>query len=410
MKTTKHILIAVIGVIAAVSTACEEDNALHPWGENTLVGDLGAVTVLTTEGTPGGAVITYRLPESKDLLYVKALYMVGESTPMEVRTSRYDHSVTLQGFGDTQPREVTLLCVDKMENEGPAVTTSVTPLTPPITSVYNSLNIGTTFGGIYIDYINADKGNIAIHVQTLDEENNPYEPTVHYTSSDRGRIFVRGFKAEARTFDIYITDRWGNRSQTLSESHTPYPESLLDKSKFAEFKLDNDIACNAWGGSLSYAWNDDFTPPLFVHSPGGDTFPMSFTFDMGQTAKLSRYKFYHLFREDYAYQRGNLKRWEVWGRTDTPPTDGTWEGWTKLLDCESFKPSGLPVGEISGDDWEYLQQGEDFEFPPTAPEVRYIRFKVLETWGGDDFIHFQEFTFWGNPAEEIRTGETDETH
>ena len=131
---------------------------------------------------------------------------------------------------------------------------------------------------------------------------------------------------------------------------------------------------------------------------------------MGQTAKLSRYKFYHLFREDYAYQRGNLKRWEVWGRTDTPPTDGTWEGWTKLLDCESFKPSGLPVGEISGDDWEYLQQGEDFEFPPTAPEVRYIRFKVLETWGGDDFIHFQEFTFWGNPAEEIRTGETDETH
>lgn len=209
MKTTKHILIAVIGVIAAVSTACEEDNALHPWGENTLVGDLGAVTVLTTEGTPGGAVITYRLPESKDLLYVKALYTVGESTPMEVRTSRYDHSVTLQGFGDTQPREVTLLCVDKMENEGPAVTTSVTPLTPPITSVYNSLNIGTTFGGIYIDYINADKGNIAIHVQTLDEENNPYEPTVHYTSSDRGRIFVRGFKAEARTFDIYITDLSG---------------------------------------------------------------------------------------------------------------------------------------------------------------------------------------------------------
>lgn len=176
MKTTKHILIAVIGVIAAVSTACEEDNALHPWGENTLVGDLGAVTVLTTEGTPGGAVITYRLPESKDLLYVKALYTVGESTPMEVRTSRYDHSVTLQGFGDTQPREVTLLCVDKMENEGPAVTTSVTPLTPPITSVYNSLNIGTTFGGIYIDYINADKGNIAIHVQTLDEETTLMNP------------------------------------------------------------------------------------------------------------------------------------------------------------------------------------------------------------------------------------------
>ena len=68
MKTTKYILMAVIGVIAAVSTACEEDNTLHPWGEDTLVGDLGAVDVLKTEGTPGGAVISYRLPESKDLL------------------------------------------------------------------------------------------------------------------------------------------------------------------------------------------------------------------------------------------------------------------------------------------------------------------------------------------------------
>lgn len=367
------------------------------------MGDLGAVDVLKTEGTPGGAVISYRLPESKDLLYVKALYTVGEGMLMEARASRYDHSVTLQGFGDTQPREVTLYCVDKMENEGPAVTTSVTPLTPPIISVYNSLNVGAAFGGIYIDFVNADKGNIAIHVRTLDEDNNLYEPTVHYTSSEGGRIFVRGFDAEPRMFDIYITDRWGNHSQMRSEKHTPLPESLLDKSKFVELKLDDDIKCDAWGGSLSYAWNDDFTPALFVHSPGGDTFPMSFTFDMGQTSKLSRYKFYHLFNESYAYQRGNLKRWEIWGRTDTPSKDGSWEGWTKLLDCQSFKPSGLPVGETTGDDWEYLKKGEDFEFPPTAPEARYLRFKVLETWGGDDFIHFQEFTFWGNPVDDDKT-------
>ena len=403
MKTTKYILMAVIGIIAAVSTACEEDNTLHPWGEDTLVGDLGAVDVLKTERTPGGAVISYRLPESKDLLYVKALYTVGEGMLMEARASRYDHSVTLQGLGDTQPREVTLYCVDKMENEGPAVTTSVTPLTPPIISVYNSLNVGAAFGGIYIDFVNADKGNIAIHVRTLDEDNNLYEPTVHYTSSEGGRIFVRGFDAEPRMFDIYITDRWGNHSQMRSEKHTPLPESLLDKSKFVELKLDDDIKCDAWGGSLSYAWNDDFTPALFVHSPGGDTFPMSFTFDMGQTSKLSRYKFYHLFNESYAYQRGNLKRWEIWGRTDTPSKDGSWEGWTKLLDCQSFKPSGLPVGETTGDDWEYLKKGEDFEFPPTAPEARYLRFKVLETWGGDDFIHFQEFTFWGNPVDDDKT-------
>lgn len=51
------------------------------------------------------------------------------------------------------------------------------------------------------------------------------------------------------------------------------------------------------------------------------------------------------------------------------------------MDCESHKPSGLPVGQHTAEDWEYLQAGEDFEFPAEAPPVRYIRFKVLETMG-----------------------------
>lgn len=398
MKTISTYTVVLTGILMALGTAgCKEENHLHPWGEGTLVGDLGQVVVTQTEGISGGAVIHYELPDSKDLLYVKALYTVGQDTPMEARASRYDHSVTLEGFGDTAPREVALYCVDKMEHVGPCVTTQVTPLTPPIQTVFNSLDAGATFGGIYVDFKNEDKGDIAIHVQTEDEQHFLYEPMVHYTSAESGRFFVRGFTAEPRTFGIYVTDRWGNRSETFSESYVPFAETLLDKSKFAVYKLPNDIDCDAWAGNLAYAWNDDFTPELFVHSPGGDTFPMWFTFDMGQVAKLSRYKFYHLFREDYAFQRGNLKTWEVWGRPDTPPSDGSWDGWIKLMDCSSHKPSGLPVGEITGEDWEYLKAGEDFEFPPEAPAVRYIRFKVLETWGGDDFIHFTEFTFWGNP-------------
>ena len=43
-----------------------------------------------------------------------------------------------------------------------------------------------------------------------------------------------------------------------------------------------------------------------------------------------------------------------------------------------------------------IKTDSNFEFPAEAPPVRYIRFKVLETWGGMDFIHFTEFTFWGN--------------
>ena len=39
-----------------------------------------------------------------------------------------------------------------------------------------------------------------------------------------------------------------------------------------------------------------------------------------------------------------MKSWEIWGREDEP-ANSSWDGWTKLITCNSFKPSGKPVGE-----------------------------------------------------------------
>src|SRR3546814_7876957 len=77
----------------------------------------------------------------------------------------------------------------------------------------------------------------------------------------------------------------------------------------------------------------------------------------------------------------NLKRWEIWGST-TPDPEGSYDGWVKLLECEAVKPSGLPVGENSEEDIAHAQEGEYFTFPSDAPQVRYLRIKVLETWAG----------------------------
>lgn len=392
----KSYSIYIVAIILLIITGCKEENNLYPYGEDMEKGAPGQVSDIIVENIPGGAIITYQLPENSDIMYVKALYKVGNNTPMESRSSKYSNTLTVRGFGDTLVHEVKLYCVDRMEDAGVSATTTIKPLTPPIVSVFENLKMDATFGGIFVDFVNTNKANVAIHIMTEDSLDQVYEPYVHYTESESGRFFVRGFRAEERNFGIYVTDRWGNKSDTLYSLLAPFQESRLDKRLFNPYILPGDLVCNAWGGNLVYAWNDDFTPALFVHSPGGAVYPVWFTFDMGVVAKLSRYKFYHLFMNQHAYQRGNLKKWEIWGRTDRPPSDGSWGGWIKLMDCNSYKPSGLPTGQITAEDWEYLKSGEDFEFSSDVPSVRYIRFKIVETWGNMDFIHFTEFTFWGN--------------
>lgn len=384
--------------VLLLTVACKEENPIRPYGPDNDTSLPGTVSDVRTESIPGGAILRYKLPDNTDLMYVKATYHVGKGEKKEARASIYSNSLTVEGFGDTNPHRVAISCVDRTENEGKPVEVEIVPLTPPVKTVFESVRMDATFGGIYVSFQNPDKASLSFHVETTDEMNQLYEAHAQYTQAADGTFYVRGFESELRQFHLYLLDRWGNSSDTLSVSFTPFQETRLSKEKFNPYILPGDIECNAWAGNLAYAWNEDFTLALFVHSPGGDTFPMWFTFDMGVTAKLSRYKFYPLFMEQYAFMRGNLKHWEVWGTAETPSPDGSWDGWTKLMECNSYKPSGLPVGEHTAEDWEYIQNGEDFEFPAEAPAVRYIRFKVYETWGGNDFIHFTEFTFWGNPV------------
>ncbi len=171
--------------------------------------------------------------------------------------------------------------------------------------------------------------------------------------------------------------------------------SMVDKSGFKELILPGDIALNAWGGSLSKAWDGDITSGNFAHSDNTSpvTFPAWFTFDIGKLVTLSRFELNHIVRADLNYNAGNMKTWEIWGRADKP-TDGSWDGWTKLLECNSFKPSGSPVGTNTAEDIEYIKNGEKFEFPAGLPHTRYLRIKVLDSWSGQGFIHFSEFSVY----------------
>ncbi|QEC52427.1 uncharacterized protein DUF5000 [Anseongella ginsenosidimutans] len=176
---------------------------------------------------------------------------------------------------------------------------------------------------------------------------------------------------------------------------SPLIEHEMDKSAFAEYVLPSD-APSAWGWLLPMLWDGNINAPNGFHTPSDVGFPHHYTFDLGKETVLSRFKLWQrgaAAGDGYLYSGGNPKQFEVWGST-APAADGSWEGWTKLLDAQSFKPSGLPVGQLTDEDKAYAAAGEEFHFPSNTPPVRYIRVKVINNWRGDPYSHSNEITFW----------------
>jgi hypothetical protein len=109
-------------------------------------------------------------------------------------------------------------------------------------------------------------------------------------------------------------------------------------------------------------------------------FPYSFTFDLGETAKLIRFTQWHQLTTGILYRK-NVKTFEIWGSA-TSSVDASFTGWVKLGAYESRKPSGLPLGQEVAGDIAFATAGEIFTVDPNAPPVRYIRYVIKDTWDG----------------------------
>lgn len=128
--------------------------------------------------------------------------------------------------------------------------------------------------------------------------------------------------------------------------------------------------------------------------------PQSFTFDMGAVGNLA---YFHLFTwkslgEGYPpFSEGNVKKFEVWG-SESLDASGSWDSWTKLMDCEVIKPSGLPIMQYNAADVQASDAGQKFYNQSNYNvKVRYIRVKVLQTWEGIPCFRICEIELYGRP-------------
>src|SRR5689334_12392643 len=105
MKTLEKFLSSFL-LLALFAVACSKDD---PIGDKTVPQPVADPVVTNL---PGAAIIQYTLPDDPNLLYVRAEYeRNGEK--LDAKASFYYNYILVEGFGDTQQREIKLYTVTR---------------------------------------------------------------------------------------------------------------------------------------------------------------------------------------------------------------------------------------------------------------------------------------------------------
>jgi hypothetical protein len=388
MKNIVYICSIMLGLLAV--NACKQE-PLAPVEKDSVAP--GQVTNVMVENLNGAAKISYKLPGDADLLYVKAQYTTKQGVMRETKVSRFNSNLTVVGFGDTSAYKVTLYAVDKSENSSAPLEVTVNPLTPSVDLVRDSISIKPDFGGINIQFSNKAEESLAIVVLANDSLGQFSPTTTNYTNLRRGSFAVRNLPAVPTKFGVFVRDRWGNLSDTLIVTLTPFFEVKLDRTKMKGIVLPTDAPLG-YNGNINGLFDGNILDG-FYHSGDAARMPQWFTFDMGVTAKLSRLNWY--MRDQFFYSLHNPRVVEIWG-SNNPNPDGSFDSsWTLLATHEQIKPSGLPSGQLTQADVDAAHAGETVTFDVNTPKVRYIRFKTLKNWSNGTYVNFYELSMWGDP-------------
>lgn len=396
----KIIVCLIAGAIIAIS--CDE--ALEFRGPTTSGSAVPKpVSEVEVENLPGKARLSYSLPDDKNLLYVKATYTLPNGTLQEVKSSYFKDELLIEGFADTLEHEVKINSVSRAEVDSEPVVVKIKPLEAPIWDVYESIEIINAFGGYNLTAKNEFEEDVSILIM---KENalGEYEVDNYksiYTSLSDISSKVRGLDTLSYTFKIFVRDRWGNSTDTMTTEVLPIYETELSKEDFQAFVLPGDAPQVTNGARLEYAWDGRLGWPYtsFTHQTNGGTDPHMITFDLGVNAKLSRlwYRPYPELNPTQFFYLTTMKVFEVYGSAE-PSLDGSLDdSWILLGSFVLEKPSGSPYGQDTPEDRAAGEAGFNFELDISAPKVRYIRIRCLENYSGGTAQSINELGIYGDP-------------
>ena len=391
---TRYLLICILLILG-----CSEEER-GAYGSDEIPPD--AVEINSVENKPGGAIIKFTPPTNEDLLYIRGAYSDENGISKQVIVSSVIDTLSIIGFGQTGDYNVDVTAIDTSDNESVAVTTTISPLEAPIHAILESIEGAQDFGGINISYLNPTRAEVSLNMSILDQDGNQVFKESFYTSQANSSYSFRGYDPIPTTFIIYVEDRLGNKSITKTLESTPLEDVFLDKGFFSIQQMPGDESFSEYGFSANQMWDGSWSSQWNCGHTNFLALPHQLTINLGQLARLNRFKLYQRGGTEL-YKHGNPKRFQIYGRENldnlpiySPSNPG--DGWILLGEFESFKPSGLPPGSNTEEDYLFQDNGEDFVFDSNIQQynIQYIRFVNLETWNNQMVSVIGELSFWGS--------------
>jgi hypothetical protein len=391
----KKILISLC--LPLIWFACTQEGHLPV---STNLGKPAPVTEVKTVPIPGGAIVSYKIPDTDDLLAIKAVYALSNGKHMEVMASYFVDTLKLEGFVDMLEHEVTLYSISRSQVLSDPVKVYFTPLESSLSKVIKTVQIFADFGGATFQWKNEDNALLMFDLLAENEQGIMMTTNIFQNKHDSMEYSIRGYATEPRKFAINISDQWRNESGLVypeGEKITPLREDKLDKSSMKIMRLSGDSEFNIWGGMDLFMLDDDNN--TFGHSTPVD-WPPYITIDLGKKAKLSRIVINQRFFENMYYNGANWSVFDIYKcKVENLSQNAAPGEWEKVMECKMEKPSGMPLNECTNEDLRQAKKGDSFAFPRELEPVRYIRIGVVQTWGYYNYSFNSEITFYGSYAE-----------
>jgi hypothetical protein len=367
----KKIFVFVM-IIASMFAACHEVEEW--WSEPTDSVAPGKVTVIDTICISGGVKIIVNTNalrnEHPDLLGIKASYTMNKTHEnLEAFVSAFTDTIVLEGFGDTDVHEVTIVAVDKSLNESESVTTNIRALPNIIESIKETLQAFDGFGGIYVTWENPTNQDIALSLSVYDEAAGMYDLAAPLLFNSNAKVAqtVKGLEMNVeKRYRLEILDRWKNYSTPLDVIRNPLREDTINPKNelggyvWSRYQFDGSENWKYRGEMNSYmsfseAMDGSWTNTIGFDcgcdagnfNPGSNVaralneYPIYYIMDMGRSASYSTYIF-HQRKRDPLGSADFPVEFEIWG-TDIKPKepseigDGSmaanlqyWTPWTKV--------------------------------------------------------------------------------
>ena len=385
--------------LALICSCTEEASFDRPTGAKP-----NQIQTIQSEALSGKAKISINTTQPDDYIYTRVDFTIREGVNRSVKISKYENSIVLEGFAKAGTHKIKLTPISKGEVEGDAKEFDITVLQPPYQVVKSSLKPEFTFSGIKVAYQNPESDPLTINVATMHEDEKMIKTDQNkQVSLDKGRESFLGMESKEKTFYLYVSDRWGNISDTLTVVGTPWNEITLNKNLFSEHEITGQGDALRYGATwaLRNVWNNViglgnmnsafYSKANVINVNNGTT--ANFAINMGKKAVLSRIKMFHYNGSfaNYAFAGRTPKTFALYG-SNAPNNNVTLESWTYIQDFTSTKPTGMSAAEQVT----YASvTGEDFIIENTAPAYRYYRVAIKSVWAGWTDFTIDEMTFFG---------------